>query len=121
MVIVIKGDYTGIEKDLDHLDHLPDGKAKKLLDAVLMAGYVGTQELVHIRTGSLKSSGKEGSSSSARQWEGVIQYGGVSAGINNPVRYAIYEKARGGAHDFMRNLSLTHTEFVEAIKESMHR
>ncbi len=25
----------------------------------------------------------------------------MSAGINNPVDYAIYEKARGGDHNFM--------------------
>lgn len=119
-MIYIKGDYSGIERDLNHLDHQPDSKMKKLLDTVLTAGYVGTQELVHIRTGSLKSSGKEKTSSGKRQWQGEIRYGGPSAGINNPVRYAIYEKARGGAHDFMHNLTLTHSEFVEAIKEGMH-
>lgn len=119
-MIVIKGDYSGIERDLNHLDRQPDSKMKSLLDAVLNAGYVGTQTLVHIETGSLKSSGKEKTSSSKRQWKGEIRYGGPSAGVHNPVRYAIYEKARGGAHDFMGNLNLTHSEFVEAIKEGMH-
>jgi hypothetical protein len=118
-MLIIKGDYSEMERELDRLDHVPNFKDKKLLDGVLLSGYTETQIDVHVRTGSLKSSGKQDSETHGKVWKGTISYGGPSAGVNNPVKYAIYEKARGGAHDFMKNLHLTHSEFIEAIKEAL--
>lgn len=103
------------------LQRLPREKDKVKLDRVLHSGFVGSQAIVHVETGSLKSSGREKSDRTRRRWTGEISYGGPSAGPNNPVDYAIYEKARGDSHDFMANTHLLHEMYVKQIKEILAR
>ena len=115
-MIHISSNWTEIDAELDRVESLPGFKGKKILDAVLDLAFLTTQEAVHVETESLKLSGKSKSDVDHifRNWEGEITYGGPSTGVNNPVDYAIYEKARGthwagpssvkGDHDFMRPL-----------------
>jgi len=96
---------------------------KRNLDAVLELGFAQTQAVVHVETGSLKSSGNSSSKSDrlTKRWEGEIQYGGPSTSINNPVDYAIYEKRRDGAHDFFAPLHLLHPLYVSAILRGLEK
>jgi hypothetical protein len=118
-VIQVHGDYASIDHELDRITDLPNGEMKGLLDAVLASAFAATQEDVHVETGSLKSSGRTETHSSEHGWHGEIHYGGPSAGVNNPVDYAIYEKRRGGAHDFFAPLAVFDDAFAEAIKEGL--
>jgi hypothetical protein len=71
------------------------------LEKAAQATYEASQDEVHIITGSLKGSGRwEVERGRVRTTVRVI-YGGPSSGPISPVDYAIYEQARGGAHDFM--------------------
>jgi hypothetical protein len=120
-MITILSDYSDVEKEFDRLEQLPDFKTHLALDAVLATGFKATQAEVHVITGSLKLSGKKSSEvhETTHVWEGEIRYGGPSGGINNPVNYAIYEKARDAEHDFMKSLPGLHLAYVEAIKKGL--
>lgn len=119
MSVKIIGDYSEIDREFDRLDHMPDEKAAKLLGFVLDVGFADTQAAVHVETGSLKSSGKTDTGVTGHNWHGEITYGGPSAGIHNPVDYAIYEKRRRGPHDFFGNLQLLDSLFATAMKEGL--
>lgn len=124
MVIFIKSDYSELDSELDRLENLGSSeKMKFYLDEVLEIGFKKTQANVHIDTSSLKSSGKKKSkyTKTTKTWTGEIRYGGPSLGINNPVTYAIYEKARGGDHDFFNGLSALHPLFVKAILKGLSK
>ncbi len=130
-MIRIESDWTAIDAELDRLSELPTEKGKKILQGVLDLAFMTTQEAVHVETGSLKSSGKkeDHTEHALHNWEGTITYGGESPGVNNPVDYAIYEKARGvhwmgpssakGDHDFMRPLDLFDPFWIAAVKGAM--
>lgn len=120
MSVKIISNYDFLDRELDRLDGLPDYKTKVAFSGVLREGYVGSQAIVHIETGSLKNSGKTKEKSSRRRWEGTLTYGGPSAGVNNPVDYAIYELARGGDHDFIANTHLLHQQWIQAMKKGLH-
>lgn len=102
---------------LDEIGSEPDLEMTARLDAVLDLGFALTQANVHVKTGSLKTSGKKTSRriKTRKRWEGEISYGGPSGGPNNPVDYAIYEQERDGAHDFMEPLIVLHEMFIKAI------
>lgn len=94
-------DTSDVDRELDRLERL-DRRTILALDAVLTGQYAATQVAVHIETGSLKTSGRHDSNADRHTWRGEIVYGGPAPGaVNNPVDYAIYEKARGGHHDFI--------------------
>lgn len=79
---------------------------------VIIAAFTRTVKDVHIETGSLLASGRvEATDSTGDRWEGEISYGGRSAGVKNPVRYAASElfgtsPRHGGppSHDYLRNV-----------------
>lgn len=114
MSITIRSNWSAIERELDRLDRAPE-RAKFYLDRVLDTGFKATQGAVHVITMSLKLSGKKSSEMHGDTWVGKISYGGVSLGINNPVTYAIYEKARDGDHDFFSPLKALDSMYVKAI------
>lgn len=101
---------------VQHIENPPSFRTIGALENVLRSAFVETQAFTHIITGSLKASGRTSSSFEGRTWEGHITYGGPSAGPNNPVDYAIYERARGGEHDFFRNLPAYDELFIEAVQ-----
>lgn len=131
-MIHLSSDYTEMDRELDRIGNMPDFKTRLALDTVLQLGFKETQAAVHIETGSLKDSGKVDSSTDKleHKWEGEITYGGPSSGPNNPVDYAIYEKARGvggaggpsdlkGDHDFISPLMLMGPMWVAAVKAGL--
>lgn len=125
MTVRLKSNWGRIDRELDRLGNLPDPAMVERLDRVLTAGFEATQAAVHVRTGSLKSSGQKESDFqvATKEWKGEISYGGVSLGPNNPVDYAIYEKAREpdehGDHDFMRPLAPYHLAFLDAMLKGL--
>ncbi len=116
-MIRLISDWSEIERELDRVESLPDFKTNVKLNGVLREGYLITQADVHIESGDLKGSGKAKSEEKGKTWTGELKYGGVSSG--GDVDYAIYEKRRGGDHDFMRDLTLLHPMWVESIRESL--
>lgn len=130
-MIHIESNWTEIDKEIDRVIGMPGPQAKAFLDAVLELGFGVTQAAVHVETGSLKSSGDHKSNVEPfdKKWEGTIEYGGPSLGPNNPVDYAIYEKARGthwagpssvkGDHDFFAGLPALHPAWVAAVKAGL--
>jgi hypothetical protein len=119
--IRILADYRAMDAELDRISRMPDPRMVRLLDTALNVGFDVTQADVHILTGSLKASGKHDheTNQALHQWEGTIEYGGVSTGVNNPVDYAIYEKRRGGAHDFTAGLALIDPLFRAAMRTGL--
>ena len=109
-------------EDLKRLSGPPGFKVVHALEGVLQAAFLETQAATHVITGSLKSSGRTSSDfTDEKVWEGEISYGGslyraVAPGPpNDPVDYAIYEMARGGAHDFFAGLPGFDADWVHAI------
>lgn len=92
-----------VEAELERLADGPGVRDLLRFEGVLARQFTATQAKVHIDTTSLKNSGKQKSSMNRATdvWEGTITYGGASRPIN-PVKYAQFEQARGGSHDFMR-------------------
>lgn len=93
-----------VENELERLSDGPGIKDLIRFEAILGEQFTVTQAQVHIDTSSLKNSGRHKSSMDRRgkRWEGEISYGGPSRPIPE-VKYAGYEQARGGNHDFMRS------------------
>lgn len=120
MSIYIHSDWSSIDAELDRLEGMPDLPTQALLDAVLTSAFFATQAEVHIITGSLKGSGNAYSESDDAEWTGTVSYGGPSPGFPfDPVRYAAYEKARGGDHDFMHPFFAFHDRFTEAMRDGL--
>ncbi len=118
----INSNYRAMEREAERLENLSSSpKTKATLDKVLDLGFKMTQTAVHVQTGSLKSSGKMSSEMVGEDWKGVISYGGPSMGINNPVTYAIYEKARDGEHDFMVPLTALNILIPKAMLKLLEK
>jgi hypothetical protein len=117
--IYIEGDYSEVDREFKMLHNAPSPKGVKALETVLFLAYEAQKQNTHVLTGSLKSSTKRESEKRFREWEGTITAGGASKGINNPVDYAIYEKARGGPHDFQLVLDGFDFAWTVAVKEGM--
>lgn len=102
--VYLYSDWSDVDEELDRLERMPTPEMTNLLDAALAELFGLTQTVVHVQTGSLKSSGRRDSkvNRAGRTWQGEINYGGPSTGVNNPVDYASYEQARDDSHDFMR-------------------
>lgn len=100
----------------------PHYKTTVELEALLRAAFSDTQVRTHVITGSLKASGKTSSDFDGDTWTGTIEYGGdlwkvpVPGPAHDPVRYAIYEMARGGEHDFFAGLP----GYVDKIPEILN-
>lgn len=110
-------DLDGLIADVRNLSNAPSFRVIRGLERTLRNAFLDTQAKVHVITSSLKGSGRSSSEFVApTHWEGHITYGGPSPGFpNDPVVYAIYEMARGGEHDFFRDLPMYDPLFVQAI------
>lgn len=119
-MIAIHGVWAHVEMELQRLESHPTPHMLANLEDALSQVFAMTQAQVHVITGSLKGSGKTSSKADQNSWEGTIEYGGPSPGFpNNPVNYAIYERARGGTHDFLANVHLANELFEQAIEEAL--
>lgn len=116
MAVYIEVDISDVEKELDRLIDGPNIEDVLEFEAVLASQFQITQQIVHIRTGSLRLSGKIKSVIDLSKWEGSITYGGPAAGaINNPVRYAHYEQERDGLHDFIEPIYSLDSRYGDAL------
>lgn len=109
--------------DLEEGARPPSFKITAKFEAVLGQAFAHTQAQTHIISGSLKASGHTSSDFDGDTWSGTVAYGGplwaspVPGPPHDPVDYAIYEKARGGAHDFFSGLEVYEQEFERIINE----
>jgi hypothetical protein len=115
IVIETSVDWSDVKEELHRLESMPNFRARSTLDAILLEQFVMTQKDTHVITGSLLSSGKQSSSVKGKTWYGEISYGGASAGVNGAVSYAIYERQRGGTHDFFRSTKTAAPKWVKAL------
>ncbi len=107
-----------VDEWLDALDaHIgPGTETLEALSRVLAAGFMETQMLVHVVTGSLRGSGRMSNRRDEDSWEGEITYGGPAPGFAHPyVRYAKEEFGRGEEHNAMRNLDLMSNDYLDAL------
>lgn len=105
-----------MEKEIDRLSDGPTLVDLEEFENVLLSQYAATQMAVHVQTRSLKNSGKVSSNIGHNSWEGVISYGGPSAGsVHNPVDYAEYERERDGDHDFIAPAVALEGYYVRAM------
>jgi hypothetical protein len=99
-MIRITSDYSDIFKELDRVESMPDIPMVARLDAVLTVGFETSRAAVHVDTGKLKASGKKKSSTNkaVHEWKGQFSF---PAKTSQGVSYGIYERERGGDHDFL--------------------
>lgn len=92
-----------------------------------LQAFAHTVQDVHIETGSLLASSKaEPLVSDSRRWEAQISFGGESAGVKNPVRYAVSERfgkspRRPGAHNYMRSTDHIDEVFIGPVSSFISR
>lgn len=105
-----------VEKELERLEDGPGIRDLLRFEAILASQFSATQARVHIDTTSLKNSGRQKSTMhrATSVWEGTITYGGRSRPIPE-VKYAPYEQARGGSHDFMQPAVKLDKRYLRAI------
>lgn len=115
----IIADYSEMDAEIERIASMPTAEMTGVLEELLAMDYASTNAATHVETGSLKSSEKMTSSVGDADWEGTLEWGGASGGVHNPVKYAIYEHARGGAHDFMANATLSQYKWIEKILEEL--
>lgn len=99
-------------RDAARMQAVPTKEMTEGLNLALRAGFLDTQANAHVLTGRLKASGEMSSRTEPDgAWIGHIEYGGPG------VEQALYEMARGGEHDWMRNMP----EFEQAMEEVIER
>lgn len=111
-MFIIESDFSSMEKELDRIGAMPTVTMLAYLDTSLRTSFETTRAKVHVDTGKLKKSGKTKSRSTANQWVGQFSF---TAKNKKGVTYGIYEIARGGGHDFFRDLVLLKPRFISAI------
>lgn len=117
-MIIIHGNYSDMEAELDRVGSMPTPKMRGLLDAVLKFSFEGTRSIVHIRTGKLEESGNEETSVKEGIWTGQFSF---PAPNKKGTPYGIYEIARGGAHNFTRNWNTIKPLLKSALVKGLHR
>jgi hypothetical protein len=120
MGMYIHGDYSAMDRELDRLADLPGPMGVMKLDITLGLATADVKANTHIDTSSLMQSVRGDSEVEKDVWEGTITAGGPSTGPKNPVNYAIYEKARGGEHDFFKGLAAFHETWQSQIKDILN-
>lgn len=102
MSVTITVNARDAERELRRLADGPTAADLLHLETVHSAVFGLTQIAVHVITGSLKASARIDSDYRRNVWTGLISYGGPAPGMAfNPVKYAEFEWARGGHHDFL--------------------
>ncbi len=122
MTIKVTSDFSDVFKALHKIDRAPSSTGVAALNSALDALFLETQARVHVITGSLRASGKTDDRTRGHVWVGEITYGGAAPGFpHNPVRYASYEQARAGSHDFMHdvNLDIGNSAMLFAVEEAL--
>lgn len=111
---------TGLKearKEMQRIQRIPLS-ALSDLEGLAASAFADTQAATHVITGSLKISGKLSTDFDGRTWDMQITYGGSAPGaVFDPVRYAIYERARGGEHDFMAPITPYESKIEDVLNK----
>lgn len=87
--------------ELGRLERAPDLKTIVAFNEIFASITAEVMALIHIETGSLKTTAKWDSPTYPTGWSGEIRVGGAAPGqVRNPAYYGVYELARGGSHFF---------------------
>lgn len=79
----------------------PDMGTVVNFNAIFAAITAEVFAMVHVETGSLKSTVKWDSSPYPKGWQGTVHAGGAAPGeVNDPAYYGVFELHRGGTHFF---------------------
>lgn len=99
--ITISVDVHEVRDELNRLLLAPDIKTILAFNEIFASITAEVAALIHVETGSLKSTPKWDSPAYPGGWEGTLRVGGAAPGaINDPAYYGVYELARGGTHFF---------------------
>lgn len=97
----ISVDARQVDKELDRLSKAPDMKTEIAFNALFAEITAEVMALIHVETGSLKSTTKWEVDALPTAWQGTVRVGGAAPGeIRDPAYYGVYELARGGSHFF---------------------
>lgn len=119
-MIHIQSDYSDMFAELDRIESMPNTAMRAGLDAVLEVGFETARAKVHVDTGRLKGSGKKSSKTrkAAAEWEGQFSFPAVN---DEGTTYGMYERERGGAHDFFSATYLLKSLFRAALVKGLRR
>lgn len=101
-------DTSCADLELARLHHGFTGYDHQNFARAFITNFTRVVANIHIETGSLLSSSRADMlASSDDRWEAEMRFGGTSAGVKNPVRYAVSElfgssPKHGGMHDYLR-------------------
>jgi hypothetical protein len=111
-----------LERGFTGADHTAFARA-------FLTNFTRTVAAIHIETGSLLASSRADLlESSDSRWEAEMKYGGASAGVKNPVRYAVSElfgrsPKHGGppSHDYLRSTRHIDDDFIGPVTSFFSR
>lgn len=99
--IRIDVDMHEVTDELDRLLRGPGIETFLAYSAAFAEAYAEVVSIMHVETGSLKSTAKFDSPAYPEGWQGTLRVGGAAPGmIRDPAYYGVYELARGGTHFF---------------------
>lgn len=94
-------DVHEVRDELNRLMLAPDVKTVLAFNEIFAAITAEVAALIHVETGSLKTTPKWDSPAYPEGWQGTIHVGGAAPGMpRDPAFYGVYELARGGSHFF---------------------
>jgi hypothetical protein len=94
-------DTSQVDKELNRLIQAPDMKTTVAFNALFAEVTAEVMAIIHVETGSLKTTARWDVDPFPTGWQGTVHVGGAAPGeINDPAYYGVYELARGGSHFF---------------------
>jgi hypothetical protein len=101
MKINISVDDRQVKDELHRLLDAPDVRTMTSFAEIFATMAAEVFALIHIETGSLKSTTTWDSPAYPGGWQGTIKVGGAAPGMpRDPAYYGVFELARGGTHFF---------------------
>lgn len=113
--------------ELARLQHGFTGYDHQNFARVFISNFARVVADIHIETGSLLASSRADMIASTDQrWEAEIKVGGSSAGVKNPVRYAVSElfgtsPKNGGVHDYLRRTRHIDDDLIGPVSSFISR
>lgn len=97
----IEVDTRQVDKELNRLSDAPGMKTLIAFNALFAEITAEVMALIHVETGSLKTTARWDTDPFPTGWQGTVHVGGAAPGeINDPAYYGVFELARGGSHFF---------------------
>lgn len=94
-------DTSQVDKELNRLIQAPDMKTTVAFNALFAEVTAEVMAIIHVETGSLKTTARWEVDPFPTGWQGTVHVGGAAPGeVNDPAYYGVYELARGGSHFF---------------------